>query len=726
MAYELLPPDGSEYLDNQNVQRFLNAIAMAEGTAKPGVDPYRVAFGGSTFDDLSAHPNVRREFTQTDGKKNYTTAAGKYQFLKGTWSDVADKLALPDFSPRSQDLGAIELLRRNGALDDVLAGKFDSAVKKSGRTWASLPSSPYAQPRRSAGFLERALNSVIPSAQAEERPMAGKWEMLPPETSGGQSAGQWEMLPTGADGASEASPARQPMSRAERFGAGLADPIHGGAQLLTNLLPGGVVRAGNQLNNWLADNTGLVAHLPEGGVDQQVRERERDYQARRGDTGLDGWRLAGNVLSPTNAALGLRGAQAIGTGSKVLGGALTGAASASTAPVTNGSFGTEKAKQVATGAAFGGAVPALIGGVSRVISPNASTNQQLALLRNAGVRPTIGQALGGRMNALEEKAASVPIVGDMISKARGNALEDFNRAAINRATSRLGVSVDDIGNAGVARAQQAVSQAYDDALGRLKHVRLDGQFRQDFGQLQQMTRSLTPQMRSKFDRTVKDVLDGRASTSGTMTAETFKRVDSELGQIAKNYSGSSVASEKEFGDAVLQLKDLLKQQAMRTNPKAAQAIREADSAFAQLARIENAANRAVNADGVFTPGQLNMAVRQADTSARRRATAGGRALMQDLSGAGQSVLGNRVPNSFTSDRALIAAGTLGGAGLLSPATAAGLLGGAALYTGPAQRALTGLVTARPQMAQPIARSLLQSAPGFSPLGAQVGLQLGQR
>lgn len=156
-------------LGNPNAQKYLRMIAQAEGTYKDASsDPYRVAFGGSTFDDLSKHPNVLRDFKQTDGKTNKTSAAGAYQFLGSTWDDVAGKLGLQDFSPRSQDLAALELIRRAGALDDVLNGRFDQAVQKTGTVWASLPSSPYAQPRRSAGFVEKALNTAIPSAQAAD------------------------------------------------------------------------------------------------------------------------------------------------------------------------------------------------------------------------------------------------------------------------------------------------------------------------------------------------------------------------------------------------------------------------------------------------------------------------------------------------------------------------------------------------------------------------------
>ncbi|MCZ3293837.1 hypothetical protein NYZ61_16340 [Acinetobacter baumannii] len=128
-----------------NVQKMLNLIANAEGV-KHG---YNTLFGNERVDDLSWHPGVKKGFTQTDGKKNVTTAAGRYQFLKDTWDGVAKQLGLKDFSPENQDIAAVALLAQNGALPSVLKGDFKTAVQKSGSTWASLPSSPYAQPKRS-------------------------------------------------------------------------------------------------------------------------------------------------------------------------------------------------------------------------------------------------------------------------------------------------------------------------------------------------------------------------------------------------------------------------------------------------------------------------------------------------------------------------------------------------------------------------------------------------
>lgn len=145
--------DYSALRTNPQVQQFLGLLKQSEGTAGKGDNGYNVGFGGGLFTSYSDHPRVSREFTQTDGKRNSTTAAGAYQFLKNTWDDVSKVVGAKDFSPENQDKAAIELIRRGGALDNVLTGDFQGAVNKLGSTWASLPSSPYAQPKRTMNEL---------------------------------------------------------------------------------------------------------------------------------------------------------------------------------------------------------------------------------------------------------------------------------------------------------------------------------------------------------------------------------------------------------------------------------------------------------------------------------------------------------------------------------------------------------------------------------------------
>lgn len=543
--------------------------------------------------------------------------------------------------------------------------------------------------------------------------------MAPWEEYAASAAPQAALAPWEESAAVKTGPA---MSRTDKFLTGAADPIHGGAQLLTNMLPKGMVDAGNSVNNWLADKTGLVARLPEGGVDQQVREREAAYEQQRkaaGESGFDGYRVLGNLFSPANVATNaimpkvasLLARMVVGSGFGAVGGALT--------PVTEeGSFAEQKAMQAGSGALFGGATPAAIGGLSRVISPHASVNPNVQLLKNEGVTPTIGQALGGRWNALEEKATSLPIAGDMISGARARALGEFNEAAINRAVAPVGGKVSGTGQSAVMEAGDVVGGAYDRAKQALGAFKIDRQATGELANLRMMARSgLEGRERTTFEGYFKDYLRRPA-----LTADSFKELDSKLAKDIGNFTGSNDAYQQKVGEALMEVRRIITDNAKRANPQAAALLKDADKAYANLVRVEGASKAGMNSGGVFTPGQLNLAVRQADKSVRDRATSRGTALMQDLSGAGQQVLGNKVPNSFTTDRALIAGGGLG-AYFIDPMIPMGLLGAGAMYTKPMQSLLSGAVTSRPQSAQAMAEALRKASPGFGLLGGQVGAGL---
>lgn len=153
-----------QLMNNPNARKMLDLIAAAEGV-KYG---YNTLFGNQRIDNLSAHPNIKKPFKQTDGQVKYTTAAGRYQFLKDTWDGLARQYGIKDFSPQSQDFGALALLAQNGALPYVLKGDFNTAIKKSGSTWASLPTSPYAQNKRSWDFIDKQLGSTTIRPQSFE------------------------------------------------------------------------------------------------------------------------------------------------------------------------------------------------------------------------------------------------------------------------------------------------------------------------------------------------------------------------------------------------------------------------------------------------------------------------------------------------------------------------------------------------------------------------------
>ena len=96
--------------------------------------------------------------------------------------------------------------------------------------------------------------------------------------------------------------------------------------------------------------------------------------------------------------------------------------------------------------------------------------------------------------------------------------------------------------------------------------------------------------------------------------------------------------------------------------------------------------------------------------------------MQDLANAGQQVVGNRVPNSFTADRALIAGGALGTAAI-EPTIPLARAAGAASYTPPVQSLLSSLVSARPGSAKTLAQMIRESSAYLVPASAQLGVQV---
>jgi lysozyme len=130
---------------NANVRAFLYTIRQCEGTA--GSDGYQIINGYCKFNDFSAHPN-RKCSTGT------STAAGAYQFVYATWRGLQSKLMLSDFSPASQDAAAVELIRERGALDDVLNGDVDAAVRKLSNTWESFTYGKTSQPHKSLATIK--------------------------------------------------------------------------------------------------------------------------------------------------------------------------------------------------------------------------------------------------------------------------------------------------------------------------------------------------------------------------------------------------------------------------------------------------------------------------------------------------------------------------------------------------------------------------------------------
>lgn len=135
--------DPATALANSNVQAWLATIRQCE-TGTTGPRAYTTIAGGGQLTSLASYPTIGTTIV-INGKPVTTHAVGAYQFMPATWGDASSALGLTDFSPAAQDIAAVWLTKRRGALADVINGNLVAAVAKCNKEWASLPGSPYNQ-----------------------------------------------------------------------------------------------------------------------------------------------------------------------------------------------------------------------------------------------------------------------------------------------------------------------------------------------------------------------------------------------------------------------------------------------------------------------------------------------------------------------------------------------------------------------------------------------------
>jgi len=140
-----------------NLDAFLTMIAISEGTEFIGDHGYNCIVGSTPahphlFESYADHPRIAVRLSAA----LTSTAAGRYQILERFFDAYKASLHLPDFSPGSQDAIATQMIRERHALDDVLAGRLESAVTKCSGTWASLPGNDYGQHQNTLASLHSA------------------------------------------------------------------------------------------------------------------------------------------------------------------------------------------------------------------------------------------------------------------------------------------------------------------------------------------------------------------------------------------------------------------------------------------------------------------------------------------------------------------------------------------------------------------------------------------
>lgn len=351
---------------------------------------------------------------------------------------------------------------------------------------------------------------------------------------------------------------------------------------------------------------------------------------------------------------------------------------------------------------------------AEAVIPRVPASPNAALLQREGVQLTPGQMMGGGVKRAEDAATSIPVLGDAIKGAQRRGIEQFDAAAFNRALTPIGEALPKgyTGNKAVEYVYGRLGEKYEDLLPRMKGELYGpggnalpsrpGQpgpvtLKQELDGIRSMGQNLPPQQAQQLDRILHNEIESRFTQQGLASGETLKKIESQLGQLAKDFRRSDNYDVRTMGQAVEESQNAVRRMIERVNPSHAAELQKINEGYANFKVVQNAAGSMGAQEGVFTPNQLNRSVRAKDSSKDKARFAEGNALMQDLSNAGRSVLPSSVPDSGTPYRGMLAWA------LANPGKAAiaGIpLGMAALpYTPFGQRAIQSVV--QRQAPQPV-------------------------
>lgn len=429
------------------------------------------------------------------------------------------------------------------------------------------------------------------------------------------------------------------------------------------------------------------------GEDHSVERARADHQQYIQDQIANGKKpgmigqIAGDIASPTSIAM-----MAVAPEGRI--------AQLGHAVATGGMMGALDSDQhtaggiaadAVTGAALGGATHGVLNKVAGAVSPRV--NAVIQRLQAAGVPLTPGQIGGGLAKVIEDKATSIPFLGDAINTARARGFMGFNRGAYNQALTPLGKSLPEgvNGTDALKFVQNKVNNAFENIKPGIT-VKPDTQFATDVSGIARDRVSVLPDKEAAqygkiFANKVANNVDPK---TGLMTGDMFKKTDSELGRMASDYSASADADQRQLGYALHDTQAALRDMMGRQNPSMVDPVNNANRAYAMYTRLRDVAGKTAvqGNDGIFSPYQLLGSIRSGDKSFAKRAFGEGDALLQQYAKDGHAVLPNKVPNSGTADRllqnTLVTGGILGGGEAISHGalghmltTPWGLIGGAA-------------------------------------------------
>lgn len=241
----------------------------------------------------------------------------------------------------------------------------------------------------------------------------------------------------------------------------------------------------------------------------------------------------------------------------------------------------------------------LVGNVLR------GANPEKAVLMDRGITLTPGQLTG--REGKERSVAGLPIAGPQVQARRNESLTQFNQAAFDEALKPIGATTSTIGQKGIAEAQNAVTDAYNAALGG-RAFQFDAPFVQTvrgkpYAALSNMKGDLGPKAAGEIDRILTEIDD-----NGMAAGEAWQRARRQLvdlqasKEIKDDIVGTSVANN--IGEIIDAFDELVQRQA----PDAFEGYMAANAAYRNTKTLERAVDYAPAGD-VFGPGNLRSATR---------------------------------------------------------------------------------------------------------------------
>ncbi|WP_301542074.1 transglycosylase SLT domain-containing protein [Ralstonia sp. 3N] len=711
---------------------FLRAVSMQESKLNPAAVSPKGAAGL-----MGLMPPTAKDMGVSnilDPQQNIMGGAKYLRQMIDKYGNLDDALSAYNWGPGNFDkykAGQIKQMPNETVqYPDLVSGYFSQIKQNAGFVPGQVPQQDLQADTGSDDPILAALSGKS-APQAAAAPAAAADDPIMAALSGKATGAPGPQTPA------PANPSPQQLSFLDRFGQGVRDPLDAGAQLLAHAVPDGIANAVNSATGYVNNlpvigpvtkALGMTPATP-GQIDQGIQTREQQYQAARkaaGQTGVDFARVTGNVvgsaplaaLAPETAGMGILGNAAVGAGMGAANGALT--------PVTEGAdFWKQKGGQIAMGAGTGAVAAPIASALGNAVAGFGGAAQRK--LADAGVTMTPGQILGGGFARTEDKLTSIPVLGDLIKNAQQRSVQSFNRATYNEVLSPLGQTYSGpVGSEGVKAVQQTIGAAYDNALSKMTFRATDPMFQQDITNLAQMAKGLPPAQQQAFTNVLQTQIFGKLGPQGMMDGQALKGAQSELSRIARGYGGDASFDNRQLGAAIGEIKNAVDASIQRYNaPEAVQGLAKANAAWANFARLRGAAasTGAMNNGGVFTAAQLNSAVRSADKSVGKGATATGNALMQDFATAGQNVLGSKYPDSGTAGRSilgLLAGAAAGHAFLPAEAAIPAAIGAgvAALpYSAIGQRLAQNLLMSRPAGAQALAEGVRRFGVPLAPAAA---------